>query len=119
MRETVSVRDGDQTRRITTSDALAEVLIRGAIKGEQGAFNVQMYLEGKAGLLQEEGDIRKYGYLVVGPQLPPEEWDKYAKRALEAVMEPDEQKPSLPYVPPGYKLCRSVTTDEPIIRPIK
>jgi hypothetical protein len=124
MRETVRVRDGKRLRRITTSDALAQVLLRGTIQGEQGAVNVQMYIEDKAGLLNipDESDTRTGNYLVLPHPaiLPPEEWDKLAKRALEAVMEPDtEQKPSLPYVPPGYKLCRSVTTGDPIVRPIK
>jgi hypothetical protein len=123
MRETVRVRDGKRLRRITTSDALAQVLLRGTMQGEPGAVNVQMYIEDKAGLLNipDESDTRTGHYLVLPhpAKLPPEEWDKAAKRALEAVMEPDtEQKPSLPYVPPGYKLCRSVATGEPIVRPI-
>src|ERR1700687_436048 len=42
MRETVRVRDGDKTRRISTSDALTQVLLRAAMKGERGAVNVQM-----------------------------------------------------------------------------
>ena len=96
MRETVCVRDGAKKRRISTSDALSQVLLLGAMRGEPGAIRVQMYVEDHTGLLDppKEEDGKKYGYLVVPMKLSPEEWEKRAARALEHNLE----RPRLPVV---------------------
>jgi hypothetical protein len=96
MQETVRVRDGDKTRRISTSDALSHVLLRGATRVEPGAIRVQMYVEEHTGLLDppQEEDGKRCGYLVVPMKLPPEEWQKRADRALEHNLDP----PRLPVV---------------------
>jgi hypothetical protein len=115
MRETVRVRDGDKTRRISTSDALTQVLLRAAMKGERGAVNVQMYLEDKAGLLNQpdEDDTGKTRYLVAAIKPPLEEWSKFALRAAERNRDP-EPKPQgrLP------KVTRDVDTGEITIHPL-
>jgi len=131
LRETVRMREGDKVRRISAADALIRLALNGVIKGEPGAINALIFLAEKTGrLAPSEGsdDGRRYGYLIVPKKMSPEQWDKAAQRALKHVQDPDQEpdprfkqqadKPSLPYVPPGYKLCRSVETGEPIIRPI-
>jgi hypothetical protein len=84
MKETVPVKDGDKQRRIATSDALMQVLVRGAIRGEPGAVRVQSFLEDKIGLLNidESLDPAKRAYLTVPEKLPREEWAKVAREAL-------------------------------------
>jgi hypothetical protein len=94
MKQTVLVRDGARMRRIPTSDALAQVLLHGAMKGESGAVRVQLYLEEKAGLLSlpDPNEMKQHGYLVVPEKLSREEWVKRAQAALRKSMERQETK---------------------------
>jgi hypothetical protein len=91
LKETVRTRDGDKVRRISVADALVRLALNGVIKGEPGAINALTFLLEKTGRLDpsEESDGRRYGYLIVGKKMSPEEWDKAALKALEHVQEPD------------------------------
>ena len=84
LREQIRVRDGGKTRRISTSDALAQVLIRGTMMGKTGAFNVLMFIEETLGVFKPlyGDDKSRYGYLVAPPKLSLDEWQKQARRAL-------------------------------------
>jgi hypothetical protein len=96
MKETVPVREGSKTRRVPTSDALAQVLVRGLLRAEPGAIRVQAYLEDKTGMLSlhEAHDPKKQGLLVVPKKLPRDEWEKRAQESLRRVEKPIDRPAS-------------------------
>jgi hypothetical protein len=88
LKECIKLPDG---RVVSKAEALVIRAQSGAIKGDPGAIKVLDLLADKLELTKpcENGEGRKYGYLVVPRKLPRDEWVKVAERALKHNLEPD------------------------------
>ena len=119
LRESIRTPSG---RRVSKAEALVKRALYDSMKGDPKAIKALDFLAENVGLLNppEGNDGRRYGYLCVPRQMPRDEWQKVALRALEHNLQPDPGfKPQgLPPVPPGYKLCRDLDTLKPVFRPI-
>jgi hypothetical protein len=88
LKECVKLPDG---RVVSKAEALVIRAQHGALKGDPGAIKVLDLFAEKLELSKpcENGEGRKYGYLVVPRKLPRHEWEKVAARALKHNLEPD------------------------------
>jgi hypothetical protein len=88
LKECIKLPDG---RVVSKAEALVIRAQSGAIKGDPGAIKVLDLFADKLELTKpcENGEGRKYGYLVVPRKLPRDEWVKVAARALKHNLEPD------------------------------
>ena len=82
LKECVKLPDG---RVVSKAEALVIRAQHGALKGDPGAIKVLDLFAEKLELTKpcENGEGRKYGYLVVPKKLPRDEWVKVAARALK------------------------------------
>jgi Family of unknown function (DUF5681) len=121
LRKPIKFKKSDRTSIISASDALVTVALDRLLKGEPAAITLFNFMAEKTGLLSErdDSDSCKYGYLVTPMKLPPDEWDKWAARALEHCVELKEdnrfRKPSAPQEPRKYKVLRSVSGETTIV----